>query len=350
MKKRKIIKKAFIVAIVIIIIIYAVIWSLFGNLIRSLKTIERIGDTQLFIMDFKGDYGLDEFLETGAASDGELVNFVIKQLLHGIPIEFELPQFGCSTFAAETPEGNNIFGRNFDMYYSPALFVRTTPDNGYKSVSMVNLGFIGYSRDRLPTNFLSSVMSLAAPYAPVDGMNEKGLAVGVLLIYTEPTNQNTDKIDITTTSAVRMILDKCASVDEAVEMLKNYDMHASAGSNYHFHIADVSGRSVVIEYIGNEMNVVEAPAATNFLLTPGEYSFGSGQDRYAIVMSMLENYSFSVTNAQAMAILEAAKKEATPESANTTQWSCVYDLDNLTVDIAVGEDYDNIYSFSLENW
>ena len=59
-------------------------------------------------------------------------------------------------------------------------------------------------------------MTLAAPYAPLDGMNEKGLAVGVLLIDTKPTNQNTKKVDITTTTAIRLMLDKAKNVDEAL--------------------------------------------------------------------------------------------------------------------------------------
>lgn len=72
-------------------------------------------------MDFKGDYGFDEFLETGASTDNELVSFIVGQLLHGIPLNFNLPDLGCSTFAAETPDGERIFGRNFDMYYSPCF-------------------------------------------------------------------------------------------------------------------------------------------------------------------------------------------------------------------------------------
>lgn len=40
-------------------------------------------------------------------------------------------------------------------------------------------------------------------------------------------------------------------------------------------IADASGKSAVVEYIGNEMSAVEPgaegyQAATNFLLTPGD--------------------------------------------------------------------------------
>lgn len=346
-KTKSIWKKAALAVLAIIIIALIILWSLFGNLIRTLNSIERIGDTQLFTMDFKGDYGFDEFLETGASTDNELVSFIVGQLLHGIPLNFNLPDLGCSTFAAETPDGERIFGRNFDMYYSPALFVRTEPDNGYKSISMVNLAYIGYSEDKLPLDMKSSFLTLASPYTPLDGINEKGLAAGVLQIDTEPTNQQTDKVDITTTSAIRMILDKCATVDEAVEMLKNYDMHASANSCYHFQISDAAGKSVVVEYIDNEMSVLDESVATNFLLTPGDYDFGGGQDRYDIIVRMLAEADGVITEEGAMDILEAAKQEPKPEKRSSTQWSCVYNLTEQTVDISVGMDYDNIYKFSL---
>ena len=62
---------------------------------------------------------------------------------------------------------------------------------------MVNLSYIGFGEDKLPTSLLDSLLTLAAPYVPLDGLNEKGLAVGVLLIDTEPTDQQTDKPDIT---------------------------------------------------------------------------------------------------------------------------------------------------------
>lgn len=347
MKTKSLIKKIIAVIVVVLIAGAAVIWSLFGDLFRTIGSIERVGDTQLFTMDFKGDYGFDEFLETGASTDGELINFIVGQLLHGLPLKFDIPDLGCSTFIADTPEGDVVFGRNFDMYYSPALLVRTQPDDGYRSISMVNLAYIGYGEDKLPLDTMSSIMSLAAPYTPLDGINEKGLAVGVLQIATEPTNQETGKTDITTTTAIRMMLDKCVTVDEAVEMLKNYDMHSSANSCYHFHIADAAGNSVVVEYIDNEMSVLETEAVTNFLLTPGDYDFGSGQDRYDTIMRMLAENKYTVTQEEAMDILQAASQEPTPEKDSCTQWSCVYDLTDLTVDISVGRDYENIYEFSL---
>ena len=172
------------------------------------------------MMEYHGDYGLDEFLEQGgASSDSELVSFVVKRLMKGLPIEINIPSLGCSTFTAVTPENEYLLGRNFDLSYSPAMMVRTKPEKGYESVSMVNLGFIGYGKDKLPDNFFNSITTLAGPYAPLDGMNEKGLSVGVLLIPTEETNQTTNKVDITTTTAIRMILDTCATVEEAVDLL-----------------------------------------------------------------------------------------------------------------------------------
>ena len=112
--------------------------------------------------------------------------------------------------------------------------------------------------------------------------------MGVLLIDTEPTDQQTDKPDITTTTAIRLLLDRAATVDEALALLSQYDMHASANSCYHFQIADAAGRAVVVEYIGDEMNVVESPRATNFLLTEGDWDFGRGQDRFAVLEETME--------------------------------------------------------------
>ena len=174
-----------------------VVFTLFGNELKTLDSIKKIDEYPLYTMDYAGDYGIDEFLEQGGASnDAELIDFVVDRLLKGLPIEIELPNLACSTFNAETPSGDAIFGRNFDLEFSPSMMVRTNPEDGYASLSMVNLAFIGYGEDKLPDDLASSIVSLAAPFAPLDGVNEKGLAVGVLLIDTEATDQRTDRVDI----------------------------------------------------------------------------------------------------------------------------------------------------------
>lgn len=346
-RRSKWIKRGLLALGALLLIVLAALVLLFQGEFRTLKSIRRVEETSLFTMEYKGDYGFDEFLKTGASSDSQLVAFIAKRLLKGFPMEFDLPDLGCSTFAASSPQGDALFGRNFDMYYSPALFVKTKPKNGYASISMVNLAYIGFGEDKLPLTMKDSILALAAPYVPLDGVNEKGLAVGVLLIDTEPTDQQTDKIDITTTTAIRLMLDKAATVDEALALLGQYDMHSSANSCYHFQIADLTGRAVVAEYIGDRLNVVESPRATNFLLTEGDWDFGAGQDRFAVLEQRMEDCDGVMTEEQAMDLLEAVKQVPQPEKRSSTQWSCVYNQSKGSVDIAVAMDYDRIYSFSL---
>lgn len=349
------------VLVALVIVAAVAVFALFGHELATLGSIEKVNDYPLYTMTYDGDYGIDEFIAQGGASnDGELIQFVVNRIMKGLPITIDLPDLACSTFNATTPEGDALFGRNFDLSFSPGMLVRTDPADGYASVSMVNLGFLGYGEDKLPDDLVSSLTTLAAPYAPLDGMNEAGLAVGVLLIDTDPTDQQTDKVDITTTTAIRMMLDSCATVDEAVALLERYDMHSSAKSCYHFQIADASGASVVVEYIGNEM-IVLAPgdattmgalsgaagvtyqAATNFLLTPGEYDFGHGQDRYETLMSTLNAQAGVLAEDEAMDLLAAVAQEPHLNSRgeeSATQWSVVYNLDDLTARIVMGGAFD----------
>ena len=55
-------------------------------------------------------------------------------------------------------------------------------------------------------------------------------------------------------------------VDEAIELLKQYDMNSSIGAAHHFAIADKSGKSVVVEYVNGEMLVAETNIVTNHYL------------------------------------------------------------------------------------
>ena len=357
------------VLVALVIVAAVAVFALFGHELATLGSIEKVNDYPLYTMTYDGDYGIDEFIAQGGASnDGELIQFVVNRIMKGLPITIDLPDLACSTFNATTPEGDALFGRNFDLSFSPGMLVRTDPVDGYASVSMVNLGFLGYGEDKLPEDLVSSLTTLAAPYAPLDGMNEAGLAVGVLLIDTDPTDQQTDKVDITTTTAIRMMLDSCATVDEAVALLEQYDMHSSANSCYHFQIADASGASVVVEYIGNEMSVLEPgdattmgalsgaagvtyQAATNFLLTPGEYDFGHGQDRYETLMSTLSAASGVLAEDEAMDLLAAVAQEPHLNSRgeeSATQWSVVYNLEDLTASVVMGGAYDEpAYEVSL---
>lgn len=349
-------KKLKIISISVLALI-AVIGGLFFGEIRTLVSFKQINEHPFYEMNYHADYNLDKFLENGAATDGELVSFVTKQILKGISFEVN-PDGACSTFIATDEDGDNLFGRNFDYVPSIGLIVRTKPKNGYESISVVNLNHLGLSLENMPDkNLINRVITLAAPYAPLDGMNEKGLAIGVLVIEDGVVHQDTGKTPITTTSAIRMILDKAATVDEAVELLKNYDMNSSGETGYHFQIADADGNTAVVEYINNEMQVLTKEdghtAATNFVLY-NDMNSGYGQDRYEKIKAKQEETNGIMSEEEAMELLLSVPSQGVRQVEGTdgipsdTQWSCVYNLDELTLQICTTRDKSRIYNYSIK--
>ena len=195
------------------------------------------------------------------------------------------------------------------------------------------------------------ILSVAAPYAPMDGMNEKGLCVAVLMIEDRPAfSQDTGKPDLTTTTAVRLLLDRAASVDEAVELLSQYDLHASAGMMVHFAIADAAGRSVVVEYIDNDMSVVETSVATNFYLSEGEkYGIGTEEShiRYEILTALLQEQK-AFTMEDIRDALNSVSKHNFNSPFASTEWSIVYNQQTGEIQYYHRENYDTGYSFRLD--
>ena len=89
-------------------------------------------------------------------------------------------------------------------------------------------------------------------------------------------------------------------------------------------------------------------AATNFLLTPGEYDFDEGQDRYETLRGALNaNGGVFEDTQQAMALLAAVKQVPREGKRSTTQWSCIYDQDAASVEVAMDMNYGKTYTFSL---
>lgn len=179
-------------------------------------------------------------------------------------------------------------------------------------------------------------------------MNEMGLCVAVLMIQDNPGfSQDTGKPDLTTTTAVRLLLDQAADVEEAVELLSQYDMHASAGMMVHFALADAAGHSVVVEYVDNEMVITETPVVTNYYLSPGEkYGIGTEESkiRYTMLEDMLQsNSAFSMDDIRD-ALDRVSKHNFNSEFAST-EWSIVYNQSTEEVRYYHRENYQKYYSF-----
>lgn len=345
-RKRRWVGMLLLVFAVILTVFICLFWSVFGAA-TSVRTLE----DGFYAMNYRGNYDFDDFLEQGGAStDLAVADFAIERMFHGmVNLNLQGRSFGCSTLSVASPSGERLFGRNFDWGSCAALVVQTDPPDGYASISTVNMDFLDVGLN-LSEEASVRLLSAAAPYAPMDGMNEQGLCVAVLMIEDSTAfAQNAGKPDLTTTTAVRLLLDKAATVDEAITLLEQYDMHASMGMMVHYALADAGGRSVVVEYIDNEMIVTETPVVTNFYLAPGErYGIGTEEShiRYELLTERLtENNVMEMDDVRDA--LDRVSKHNFDSVFASTEWSTVYNQSTGEVQYYHREDYTKPYHFSI---
>lgn len=351
-KKKKTVLRVIIGIGIALLIILTVVLVLFRNELRSLMSLEKVDDYGMYQMTYYGDYGFDEFLEIGADSDADIEAFVTKRLLKGLPINLGVTGDGCTAFVVKNENGDILFGRNFDFLYAPSLQLYTAPNNGYASVSTVNLTFAGYSEDNLPSgSFFDDFLTLAAPFLPFDGMNEKGLAIALLAVPEAQVPYNSDKITLNTTTAIRLVLDKAATVEQAIELLKQYNIYFSGGIECHYLIADASGHSVIVEYVNQELCVVEAKneyqIASNFIAYDG-LNIGEGFtefERYDRVQNAIEANNGILETNQAVQLL--ADVGVFNDDIDKLQWSVLYNLTTGYGEIFANRKTNNIIKFNL---
>lgn len=323
--------------------------------LATLLSIQEVTES-FYTMEYTGDYFLDTLLKQGTEDSADLGDFISRAHLQGLPFPREMIRLACSAFAAQNPAGDYIYGRNMDFSLTQNMLVRTAPAHGYASLSMVNLGTMGYWGD-LPDSAVGRLFALAAPYLPLDGINEKGLSMAVLLqTGAQAVCQDTGKLPVTTTLAIRMVLDRAATVEEAIGLLKDHDMRGMASANYHFLIADARGGRAVVEYVNNTLRVIYpqgfGQAVTNFYLSPdADEPYYDGKDRLESLQAALDEGKGVVTEAGAWQMLKSVKAVHELDPATgidfNTLYSIVFNNTRRAMDICIKADFDTVYSYSV---
>ena len=405
MKKTMPVWKKALLSVLAVILILAIalcvgVYAVWGNEMSTLFSMKQIRtrndehlDGSVYTMHVKGGFYLDDFVaQGGVKSDSELVDFVVEKITKDlIPMEISDPEIGCSAFTAVTADGDRVFGRNYDFSKTNTCIVTTDArENRHATISTVDLQFLGMDVDSDVEGLMNKFTCLAAPYAPLDGVNDAGVSCGIFMSYqgspnTVSTDQDTDKPDFTSTTLLRLILDYADDVDEAVEIASAYDLHDSAGTSYHYMVADASGRSVILEWInGNDLTdndgsarelvvhyndaddyVGEAEAArdfqwiTNCIVNPGYYdaspaSERKGYDRYERIYEELAKTDGIVADEQAaMDILAIVGRRTwnNDDGNGCTVHSAVYNLTDKTAMWVPNENYDDpeaVFHFSFD--
>ena len=320
---------------------------MFFNHIRTMLSVKKTADG-LYVMQNYECTDTKAMLDSNSSTGNGLLSWVFDKHFYGMPNLFNIDKrhvgFGCAAFAATTPDGKHLLGRNFDLIETDTLLIHSHPEGAYESIGIADIGIFGVSRSSAisPDSPLGKLIMTFNPYFVVDGMNEKGVGAGILQLNIDDPHQDNGKPDLLVFVAIRGILDYCASVDEALQFLQSYDIHSDLG-NYHLFITDKSGRYVVVEWLDGEMTVTEHPCCTNSVIAPGKYyDKGNPDGRKGTIEERLAN-GRKVTGEEAMAILDKVHNK------KMTEWSCVYNLDDFTVSICLDADYKTVYNFSVKD-
>ena len=392
-----------ILAVVLVLVVAAVaaVFAVWHNEIGSVASIKMLRernddhlDGAVYSMHVKGGFYLDDFVAQGGVSnDTDLIQFITDNITHGVvSLNMTAPEIGCSSFTATAENGDALFGRNYDFSKTNTMLLFTEANEGrHASISTVDLQFLGVDVDQDMTSLMDKVICLAAPYAPLDGVNDAGVSCGIYMTYqggdeTVATSQETDKPDFTSTTLLRLILDYADNVEEAVEIASSYDLHDSANTSYHYMVADSTGKSAILEwtndaatdatdndgsqrtlkvvYNDQDSEIGEREAAsnyqivTNFVLQPGYYEGvdakeKKGADRYDRLYEELQATDGVVADEQAaMDILQSVGRRSwdNDDKNSCTVHSAVYNLTKKSVLWVSNENYGDptaVFEFTL---
>ena len=316
-------------------------WLMFRRELSIAGTVRKLdAPSPAYFMEVKGDYYFEEFLASGGgSSDGEVSGFLSKKISKGF---YEAPvgtyREGCSVLSAHGP--GHLWGRNYDWQGSVPIIVRHIPEEGYTSLSTCDFRHITMSYTTLPEGMTNKLLAIAALYVPLDGVNSEGLCVADLQVNEGGMpDPDTEKPDLTVTTAIRLLLNKAATVDESLALLGQYDIHPSGGISHHLAISDASGRSVCVEFTEDGFTAVDTSVVTNFNMANGDTAAGgeSAEQRYNALMG----FFLDSQSATAEKVKTAMSHVSQSDPLQSTQWTMIYDQSEPYVTWYFKSDFQN---------
>ena len=376
-------KKVLIWLVGLLVALCIAVLCVWGREIATLRTVSSVGGNEyLYQMEFKAAYDLDDVIAKEVDTNAELLNYIVGRIGKGLPIKMnsaqvadengELATFNCTSFQVARSEGEGFrYGRNYDYFKNPTMVTVSRPKKGYASIAVSDMSHYGFSLDKVPDSFIKKVNCLAAIYAPLDGVNEKGLCTSIMALPKQASQQDTDDPDVGTTMIMRLWLDRCATVQEALDLAASLDIRHDAvvGSGYHYMIADANGDCAVLEFDKEDgwksMVVRKDPGeksmlVTNHLLSEKYYTtepdpaVGNPHSRswwrYETAGAYIREHDGTLTLEEAQECLAMVHwKDLMWETGTVedTQYSAVYDQKELTLDLRNWNDYETTLHFAL---
>lgn len=256
---------------------------------------------------------------TGLSEGFVMKEEIVVKLFSGYNVD--MPAMGCSAFANE-----NYYVRNYDfsdqLYDARLIFQK--PSSGYASV--------GFSQQIL---------------GRLDGMNERGLVIGLHFVNEEFIGDG-----FLATTICRLILDQCATTEEAIALIKKLPQRYC----YNYSILDINGETAIVEATPNKQLVYRSDS----LACTNHFEFQIGKNKKGIMFdsSKKRKEEIAKLNSAREDTLNSYKQfnsKSSPLFFNRyeeffgTLHTVVYHPKELSLIVGVGRDCEP-YHFSFKNW
>ncbi len=323
------------------------------NAEKTIQSLKQINKFPFYTAKYYGDYKINDYINGAIKSPNDIVPFfqsLFSELGKPIELSFPMPpeiNLGCSAFFCRDKNNSTFVGKNNDWKRDPILLLKTTPEEGYASLSMVNINCCDlFQLQSFEHNILLS------PYVPLDGMNEMGLVVTTLAVHegtVYPIKPN--QLSVGDFNIIRIILDTCSNIDEAIAVFDQYNMIQTGPLPIHILVAD-RRESCIVEFFDGKIQKKREPELnylTNFLkLKSSDYD---NQSKFCSRYQALEK---QFKSNEKISDVRDAKKLLSEVSVYTegfqipsTIYSAIYCPDNLSLKIKIGDE-SKYYSLKLQ--
>ncbi len=344
---------------------------------NALTTFEQVSDHPYYTLNYEG-YDYTELLNEELSTNDEVVQYC-KNKLFTKPIAMMLPgevkneEFvkESTAFFAYTFIHTYMKGRVYNSYDTPIAMVISDPETGYKSWNIVDMGDVGIqSGQKVDQWYGNAFQTMAAAYCTSEGINQEGLSVSLISCPVAEC-EDTNKVNINPFIAVRLILDRAATVENAVDVLEDYDIDFSQGA-YHFFVSQKTDKSAVIEYIDGKMSVTYMSKDRQYnrhqictnKMEGANASVKDYGDKYSEVSNstdfddafyrfeetgggMSQDYAFQLLRDKSRDYKEIGEMRYGTKKYGT-QYIVLYDLDKMEMRLIIGNDARNqSYTYDL---
>lgn len=176
-----------------------------------------------------------------------------------------------------------------------------------------------------------------------DGVNEKGLAIGLTVVYPRI---HIKKPGLNAGMLLRLMLETCSSTKEAVHLLQAVPI----GSSQTFTLADGNGKLAVVECNADKIAVLPSSTSrayacatnvfhSNAFLSSSYINTWQSEERYQTMDSALKTNAIHMDIAGAIELLSGKKGflcQYDRATGTDTVWSVLYDLKNKCIYRAEG--------------